>query len=228
MSNYADIEPEFAQLYHLCQGASMTSVERLYGLWQAVRHVTEAGIPGAFVECGVWRGGSVMLMAATLRGLGVRDRDIWLYDTFEGMSEPSGNDVDVMGNPADALLRSDARSEDSSIWAYAPIDAVRRNVAQVDYPADRYRFVKGRVEDTIPAEAPDEIAILRLDTDWYESTRHELVHLFPRLRPGGVLIIDDYGHWQGARRAVDEYFAASDVKVLLNRLDYTGRIAVKP
>jgi hypothetical protein len=228
MSNYSDIEPEFAQLYHLCQGASMTSVERLYGLWRAVRYATEAGIPGAFVECGVWRGGSVMLMAATLRGLGVRDRDIWLYDTFEGMSEPSGNDVDVMGNPAESLLRSDAKSEDSGIWAYAPIDAVRRNVAQVDYPTDRYRFVKGRVEDTIPAEAPEEIAVLRLDTDWYESTRHELVHLFPRLRPGGVLIIDDYGHWQGARKAVDEYFAASDVKVLLNRLDYTGRIAVKP
>jgi hypothetical protein len=89
------------------------------------------------------------------------------------------------------------------------------------------RLVKGKVEDTVPKNAPEEIALLRLDTDWYESTRHELVHLFPRLVPGGVLIIDDYGHWQGARKAVDEYIAGNQVKILLNRVDYTGRIGVK-
>jgi O-methyltransferase len=89
------------------------------------------------------------------------------------------------------------------------------------------RLVKGKVEDTVPKNAPEKIALLRLDTDWYESTRHELVHLFPRLVPGGVLIIDDYGHWQGARKAVDEYIAGNQVKILLNRVDYTGRIGVK-
>jgi hypothetical protein len=89
------------------------------------------------------------------------------------------------------------------------------------------RLVKGKVEDTVPKNAPEKIALLRLDTDWYESTRHELVHLFPRLLPGGVLIIDDYGHWQGARKAVDEYIAGNQVKILLNRVDYTGRIGVK-
>jgi hypothetical protein len=84
------------------------------------------------------------------------------------------------------------------------------------------------VEETVPERAPERIGLLRLDTDWYESTRHELEHLYPRLVPGGVLIVDDYGHYEGARRAVDEYLDASREAVLLNRIDYTGRVAVKP
>ena len=87
---------------------------------------------------------------------------------------------------------------------------------------ERIHFVEGKVEDTIPAHAPERIALLRLDTDWYESTRHELEHLYPRLSRGGVLIIDDYGHWQGARQAVDEYFGDAHA-ALLNRIDYTAR-----
>ena len=78
----------------------------------------------------------------------------------------------------------------------------------------------------IPKYLPGEIALLRLDTDWYKSTQHELIHLYPLLVGSGVLIIDDYGHWQGAKKAVDEYF--SDKKILLNRIDYTGRISIKP
>jgi O-methyltransferase len=85
----------------------------------------------------------------------------------------------------------------------------------------------GKVEDTFPKDTPDKIAILRLDTDWYESTRHELIHLYPKLSIGGVLIIDDYGHWEGARKAVDEYINDNTLRILLNRIDYTGRIAVK-
>jgi hypothetical protein len=89
-------------------------------------------------------------------------------------------------------------------------------------------LVKGPVESTIPATIPDQLAILRLDTDWYESTKHELDHLYPRLVSGGILIIDDYGHWQGARQAVDEYFARQNLKPLLSRIDYTCRIMIKP
>ena len=84
------------------------------------------------------------------------------------------------------------------------------------------------VEDTIPNQAPKEIALLRLDTDWYESTLHELEHLYPRLVSGGVLIIDDYGHWRGAREAVDEYIDKHKLKLFLTRIDYTGRLCVKP
>ena len=99
---------------------------------------------------------------------------------------------------------------------------------ETGYPEEKIHFVQGRVEETIPASAPDSISLLRLDTDWYESTKHELVHLFPRLSPSGVIIIDDYGHWKGCRKAVDEYFDTGDhPQLLLNRVDYSCRIAVK-
>jgi O-methyltransferase len=158
---------------------------------------------------------------------GDTSRRLYLYDTFEGMAPPDVLDVDFSGRAATAQLSAEQRTEDSYIWAYAPLEAVRRNMASTGYPEDQVSYVRGPVEQTIPATVPKAIALLRLDTDWYASTRHELAYLFPRLVKGGVLIIDDYGHWQGARLAVDEYFAASDVKVLLNRIDYTGRICVR-
>jgi len=104
---------------------------------------------------------------------------------------------------------------------------VQANLGRTGYPAERIHYVKGKVEETIPATLPSRIALLRLDTDWYESTRHELQHLYPLLSTHGVLIIDDYGHWQGARQAVDEYFAASAEPVFLHRVDYTARLVVK-
>jgi hypothetical protein len=98
---------------------------------------------------------------------------------------------------------------------------------ETGYDREKISFVKGKVEETIPDNAPQSISLLRLDTDWYESTRHELIHLYPRLSHGGVIIIDDYGHWLGARKAVDEYIEQNNLCLLLNRLDYTGRIGVK-
>ncbi len=97
----------------------------------------------------------------------------------------------------------------------------------VGYPENRVHFVKGPVENTIPEHAPKGIALLRLDTDFYSSSKHELVHLFPRLASGGVLLLDDYGHWEGQRIAMDEYLAETGIPILLNRLDYTARIGVK-
>ena len=109
--------------------------------------------------------------------------------------------------------------------ARAPLDDVRHTLACSGYPAERVHYVVGKVEDTVPGTMPDAIALLRLDTDWYESTLHELVHLFPRLVPGGVLIVDDYGYWQGCRKAVDEYFR--DAPILLSFVDDTGVVGVK-
>ncbi len=205
----------------------MTSVERIYALHKAVSYLSDARISGDVVECGVWRGGSMMCAALTLLQADDTSRRLYLYDTFEGMMPPDAVDVDFSGRPATAQLSAQQRSEDSAIWAYAPLEVVRRNLASTGYPEDQVVYVRGPVEQTIPATIPESIALLRLDTDWYSSTRHELDHLFPRLVKGGVLIIDDYGHWQGARRAVDEYFAASNIKMLLNRIDYTGRIGVR-
>jgi len=216
-----DLDPEARQTIRKVRPFTMTSAERVFSVIQAVRYVTTAGIAGAFVECGVWRGGSMMAAALTLQQLGRRDVDLHLFDTFEGMTAPTEKDVDIGGSSAAGRFSS------TSKWCRASIEDVTVNLGSTGYDAARMHFIKGRVEETIPASSPDPISILRLDTDWYESTRHELIHLFPRLSRGGVLIIDDYGHWKGSRRAVDEYFEGLGVAVLLNRVDYTGRVGVK-
>src|SRR5262249_46950150 len=162
----------------------------------------------AFVECGVWRGGSMMLAAETLKSLGDVSRSLYLYDTYEGMSKPTDKDVNFKN---DSWRKGFTFVEDQE-YAVAErranslavsLEQVKQNFAQTGYPMDCVQFIKGKVEDTIPNVIPDQIALLRLDTDWYESTAHELNHLFPRLVEGGVLILDDYGHWKGAREAVD-------------------------
>jgi hypothetical protein len=206
----------------------MTSPERLFSLIEAIRYLSRARIPGSFVECGVWRGGSMMAAALTLLENSDSQRDLYLFDTFEGMSTPTDADVSIDGKSAGALLQSPRSTAADSAWCYATLPDVQAALSSTSYPAQRLHFIPGRVEDTLPRQAPQSIALLRLDTDWYESTRHELEHLYPRLVPGGVLIIDDYGHWAGCRKAVDEYFAAKGILILLNRVDYTGRIAVKP
>ena len=204
---------------------TMTSYEKLYGLVQATRYVVQHAIPGDIVECGVWRGGSMQAVALALAEQGATDRHLHLFDTFEGMPPPTEKDRRVDGAGAEQLLATHER--DSTLWAIAGLDEVQQAMREVDYPAELVHFHQGLVEDTIPAQAPERISILRLDTDWYESTRHELEHLYDRLSPGGVLIIDDYGHWAGARLATEEFLEKTAEALLLLPLD-TGRIAVKP
>jgi predicted O-methyltransferase YrrM len=229
---YRKVPPDFtrddAALLKLVRGYTMTSPERIYALVQAVRWLVDERVPGEFVECGVWRGGSMMAVAKALREAGVDDRELYLFDTFEGMTAPTAADRDFRGRRADVTFRRSRRSANSSDWCRATLDEVRANLARTGYPPHRLHYVKGSVEDTVPDAAPDRIALLRLDTDWYESTKHELVHLWPRLVPGGVCIIDDYGYWKGSRQAVDEYLAEHGIRVLMHRLDHTGRLIVKP
>jgi O-methyltransferase len=221
-----DFDEADKELYRRVGPYTMTTPPRVYALVRAVEYVAARGVPGAIVECGVWRGGSMMAAALTLLRLGVTDRELYLYDTFAGMPPPTEADTTRSGErAADLLARGD---ESSHIWAIASLDDVRAAVLSVGYPENRVHFVEGLVEETLPETAPAEISLLRLDTDWYRSTKHELEHLYPRLAPGGVLILDDYGHWQGARRAVDEYLAENGLTLLLNRIDGTARIAVKP
>jgi O-methyltransferase len=212
---------------------TMTSVDEIAALEQAVRHVVAAGIPGAFVECGVLQGGSSMAMAYTLLDLGVRDRELYLFDTFEGMPEPTARDVSVTGKGAMARWRRERRANDGSDWAgsdwcRAEIDQVRANLVCTGYDPARLHFVPGLVQDTLPVTDTGPIALLRLDTDWYESTKAEMTHLFPRLASGGVLIVDDYGRWQGCREAVDEYLAEHGLHLMLARISSQARLAVKP
>ncbi len=204
---------------------TMTSSDKLFGLITAVRYVVEHDIPGDIVECGVWRGGSMQAAAMALLQTGSTSRNLYLFDTFEGMPPPSEVDRRRDGRSAAELLAS--ADKDAPVWAVADLDDVRQGMEAVGYPADNVHYVKGVVEDTIPDQAPDVISILRLDTDWYASTRHELTHLYPRLSSGGVLIIDDYGYWQGSRKAVEEFLAETGARLLLTRIS-GGRLAVKP
>ena len=222
----SDIEPEFWELFQPCANATMTGVERMYALYKAVQYVVSRDVPGDVVECGVWRGGSSMLCALTLNALGDASRHVYLYDTFAGMPAPTDGDVFIDGAPASSTWAACQR-DDHNDWCYAALPEVRANMATTGFPEERTHFVPGKVEETIPAVCPTEISLLRLDTDFYESTRHELNELFPRLSANGVLIVDDYGAWAGARQAVDEYFLENPPAILLNRLDYTGRIGIK-
>ncbi|HEV3332008.1 MAG TPA: TylF/MycF/NovP-related O-methyltransferase [Bryobacteraceae bacterium] len=219
ISKPGDVSEDDWQTYLAVQPYTMTSPERVLAAIEATRYIVANRIPGDVVECGVWRGGSSMAIAKTLVSAGNTGRRIFMYDTFSGMSEPSQEDKDSHGNHASAHMR-----ELGDQWCNSPLEEVRRNMA-TSYPIEQVLFVEGKVEDTIPHTLPDRIALLRLDTDWYESTAHELKHLWPLLQPGGVLIVDDYGDWLGARKAVDEFFQGS---MFLARLDQTGRVAIKP
>jgi len=222
-----DFNKQNIEICELVKPYTMTSPERVNTLIDAVHYIEKNKIDGAMVECGVWKGGSSMAMALTLKSLHATNRDLYLYDTFAGMSSPSDLDVSYNGEKANEMFSKTRISEDSSDWCRSTLEEVKENMFRTGYQKERMHFIKGKVEDTIPKNIPEEIALLRLDTDWYESTKHELKYLFPLLKPHGVLIIDDYGHWEGARNAVDEYISNNNIRILLNRIDYTGRVAIK-
>jgi O-methyltransferase len=221
-----ELEPEFLAFYEKCRPFTMTSLERMYAAYKAAVHIAQHQINGAVVECGVWKGGSSMMMAYALMSKGIKNKSIYLYDTFEGMPEPTEKDKGLDGNTAYATWKENQR-EKINEWCYSPLEVVQQNLFSTGYPPEKIHFVKGKVEDTLPSTLPDTVSLLRLDTDWYESTYHELLHLYPVLVEKGILIIDDYGHWQGAREAVDQYFRENNIPMLLNRIDYTGRIGIK-
>lgn len=223
LGNY---EPEITEIIDKVKPYTMTNEARVAAVCDAIAYIVRYDIPGDFVECGVWKGGSSMAAALRLIQLQRTDRALHLFDTFEGMTP--AEDVDrALNSGFSAAMLVKTAPPDSHFEARAPINEVRRNMAATNYPADRIHLVPGKVEDTLPQQAPERIAVLRLDTDWYSSTRHELVHLFPRLSPGGVLIIDDYGTWEGAKKAVDEYFEEIKHPIFLHRIDFTGRLAIK-
>jgi hypothetical protein len=217
-----DLAPAELEIWNQVWPFTMTNLDRFISLVRAVEYISANRIPGSVVECGVWRGGSAMAIALTLKRLG-DFRDLYLFDTFQGMTAPTAADTRHDGETAEHLLVTEREHN----IAFSDFETTSRNMARTGYPSDRVHFVPGAVEQTIPGHAPEQIALLRLDTDWYESTKHELEHLEPRLAAKGVLIIDDYGHWQGARKAVDEYYDAHRPRPLLQRVDYSARMFVK-
>ena len=219
-------DADFMAIYEKCRPYTLTNIQRMHALYAAVKYAVQNNIPGDFVECGVYKGGSVMMMAYVLEALNHRSRKIYLYDTFSGMAQPSSLDVTYANRAANEMFEQH-QEPGFNRWCYSSLEETQKNVMQTGYPEENLIFVKGKVEDTIPETSPELISILRLDTDFYESTYHELTHLYPRLSPRGVFIIDDYGHWKGARKAVDSYFEERGINLLLNRIDYTGRIGLK-
>jgi len=191
------------------------TMEPLWSLYEAIRYLVSKGIKGDIVECGVLFGGAAMLTTKTLLALNDVSREIWLYDSFEGfVGEQAPDDKTWYGDKVKGVLPR-----------FDTIAAA--NVESVGYPRDKIKFVKGDIEKTAADNQNHDIALLRLDTDTYHSTRAELEHFFPKLVRGGVLIIDDYGHAFGARRATDEYFADPSRRILLHRVNFTNRIGVK-
>jgi len=227
---YKDIlEPEFRQFFARCAPYTLTAqngAQAPYAMFKAIEYIVKARIPGDIVECGVWAGGSMLLAALTLLHLKDSSRNLYLYDTYEGMPEPSEVDTDWDGNAAWPAWKK-ARDEGGR-WGYGgSLEQVRQLLLESGYPEGKLLFVKGMVEETVPRVAPAQIALLRLDTDLYDSTIHELEHLFPRLARGGILIIDDYGYFRGARAATDQYLESIGGKLYFARVDDSVRIAVK-
>lgn len=212
---FVDVEEDFWPLYDKVHDLTMTPIERLYDLHKSVEYVVKNNVPGAIVECGVWRGGSMMMIAETLLKLGDRNRTLQLFDTFEGLPYPE---------PVDVCLRGyGAAKQWSSDWARAGLAEVQINMKSTGYEAIEYH--KGLVEETLSQHALEQYALVRLDTDWYSSTKVELEVLWDRIAPGGFLIIDDFGHWMGCKKAVDEFFADKPVK--FSRVDYSCRTIQK-
>ncbi len=222
--NIDDIEKDtdFMKIYHKIKDFTLVEIERCYALYTSVLYIVRNNISGDFTECGVWKGGSSMLMALALKKMCVTDRKIYLYDTFTGMTEPGENDGETEKEEWKKMRNEDGTNN----WCFASYKDVALNMRSTGYPSENIILIQGKVEDTIPGNMPAKIALLRLDTDWYESTKHELDHLYPLLQKNGVLIIDDYGAWPGSQKATDEYFSDKG-PIYLNRIDSTGRILIK-
>ncbi len=228
-------DAEFIPIWRECSPFTMTSIERGLALYRATRYIVERRIPGVFVECGVWKGGSVMIAMRTLQLLGAATRRFILFDTFDGMTAPSPVDEDFRGRHAGDLMQESSGLQAATlVRARASLDEVQTNLATIGYNPQKIRMVKGDVCASIPKTDVAPIGLLRLDTDFYDSTYVELTYLYPRLNHQGVLIVDDYGHWKGARKAVEDYFSDAGPAPLpraprpfFHWIDYTGRIAVR-
>jgi hypothetical protein len=216
-ANFPEITDEtFWQLYQIAAPFSLLHITGFYNLWQSIHYVARNKLPGDFVECGCFLGGAGIFMALLRQHLGMADRTIWLLDTFEGF--PHGQQDSLVGQDQTigSVRFENFRAEVEDNFAHSVPDC------------GDVHFIEGPVEQTLPGVDIRVIALLRLDTDFHASTRAEFEHLYTRLVRGGVLIVDDYGIFEGARRATDEYFARLPVMPLLNRIDRGVWAGVKP
>jgi len=196
---------------------------RTFATINAVEFIIKNKIDGDLIECGVYKGGQIMAMILTLNQLN-EERNIYLYDTFDGMPRPEDWEKRLIKNSPKAIEKFNRYKIDNhrSSWCKASIEEVEKNISTIKYNSNKVHFIKGMVEDTLPKSNHEKIALLRLDTDFYFSTKIELEMLYPLLDRKGILIVDDYGHWSGAKKAVDEYIFDNKLVVNIKADDGTG------
>jgi hypothetical protein len=198
-----------------CQPYTMTSLQRQIQTIRTIEHVISNKIDGDIVEIGVWRGGTVMIMLYKLMQLGVNDRHVHLYDTFTGMTEASEHDVEApTGRHANEVWER--------VQCVADYNDVYTNITSVGYPMDKIHFHVGDIRQVEMNDIPATISLLRLDNDWFELYKFELPIFAPRVSKNGIITIDDYGHWNGCKKAVDDYIQATYPEKQLYKIDYTG------
>ena len=200
---------------------TMTSTERINELFNSLEHIRTNKINGDFVECGVWKGGNILGIMEYLYYHNMTDRNVWLYDTFQGMTQPEDVDIDLKNQKASDILQN--------VLCYSSLNEVKKNLSNSKFPISNIKYIIGDVCETLDIQEniPNKISLLRLDTDWYKSTKKELEKLYPILSVNGVLIVDDYGHWEGSKKAVNEYFEKNNIKLDYKKIDYTGIKIVK-
>jgi O-methyltransferase len=218
-ANYADIrEDYFWEVFDRYKGFTCLGVERFYNIFKSMEYVATSGLTGDIAECGVFLGGSIIGAAHFAAHFGLNDRKFYAFDTFEGFPAET-IEKDIGGGSYDLSTLTVFNSNFRSV--------VEKNILESGLGVDRFVLVEGLVEETLPHFSGDDLAYLRLDTDYYQSTFVELRYLYPRLQQGGVIILDDYGHFDGVREATDTYFRDHARSPMLQRVDYTGRCGIK-
>jgi len=218
------------KIYEIVKPYTICSKKRTFATINAVKHVIENKLFGDLVECGVYKGGQIMAMILTLNNY-TEERDVYLYDTFKGLPEPELWEKKILsktGSKAVDKFNALKRQDGTSGWCRSEIEEVEKNMFSIPYNKNKIHFIKGLVEDTLHSNKHTNISVLRLDTDFYSSTKIELEILYPKLVNGGMLIIDDYGHWSGAKQAVDEYINDNNLDLEFIVDDSTGRTIIKP
>jgi len=184
----------------VCKPYTMTSGKRLLHTFNTVKELDKNNIKGDIVECGVWRGGQII--SAWLANK-TTDRDFWLFDTFQGMTPPTIDDYKLNPDGSKGYAHESGKAKAGyDNWCRAELQEVVNNINPF-IPQRQTHYVVGDIRETLknPKNIPQQIALLRLDTDWYESTLSELTHLWPMVTPGGICVLDDYNSWQGSKKA---------------------------
>lgn len=228
-SKYED-KLNFDRWHSICSAESLNvSRQRFLSLYQSVKHIYENNVSGDLVECGVFRGGSSMMMAFCMKNFQKKNqkKKLWMYDTYEGMTNPNKYDVNILSEKANLELDKTKKIKNKKdMWAYSPLESVSQNIKKTKLNKSQYCFVKGAVEKTLKHTKPKKIALLRLDTDFYSSTRSELEYLYDLVESKGIIIIDDYGHWQGCKKAVN-FFFKNKKNIFFQYIDYSALIGIK-